>query len=123
MVGSISIDDVVNACDEEGISIKGYRPLYHLLGDCLCQKGILSNVFPSPKRLSTTKNVCTFDVVVKLGEYHHFDNTISIASWEKTKSTLGQYLFNYNEFDNLFVDLHRLQIAMINFYGVRKGCK
>ena len=119
----MSIDATFNACDDVKISTNQYKVLYQFLGDCLCQKGILSNVFPSPKRLSTTKNVCTFDVVVKLGEYHHFDNTISIASWEKTKSTLGQYLFNYNEFDNLFVDLHRLQIAMINFYGVRKGCK
>ena len=97
--------------------------MYRLLGDCLCQKGLLSNVFPCPKRLSTTKNVCKFDVVDKLSEYYHFDDTICIVGWGKTKSTLGQYLFNNNEFNNLFVDLHRLQIAMIKFYGVLAGCK
>ena len=44
---SMSIDAVVNACDEVGISTKGYRALYALLGDCLCQKGIISNIFSS----------------------------------------------------------------------------
>ena len=120
---SMSIDAVVNACDEVGITTKGYRALYALLGDCLRQKGIISNIFPSPKKLNTRKGVCNSDVIEKLGEYHHFNDTIYIAGWGKAKSTLGQYSFEYNEFNNIFVDLRRLQIAMIEFYGVPEGCK
>ena len=33
LVGSISNDAIVNASDEEGISTKGYKALYCLLGD------------------------------------------------------------------------------------------
>ena len=123
MAGSISIDAVVNACDEVGISTKGYRALYHLLRDCLHQKGLVANIFPCPQRISTTRTVCNSDVINKLGEYLHINDTICIAGWGKTKSTLGQYFFEYNEFNNMFVDLCRLQREMIKFYGVPEGCK
>ena len=83
----------------------------------------MSSIFLCLRRLSTTKGVSNSDVIDKLGEYYHFNDTICIAGWGKTKSTLGQYSFEYTEFNNLFVDLQRLQIAMINFYGVPQGCK
>ena len=57
LAGSVSIDVVVNACDEVGIRTKGYRALYHLLGDCLRQKGIVANIFPCPQRINTTMTV------------------------------------------------------------------
>ena len=108
LVGSMSIDVVVNACHEVGISTKGNRSLYQLLGDCLCQKGIVSNILPSPKSLNTRKGVCNSNVIDKIGEYHHFNGTICIARWEKKKSTLGQYSFEYNKFNKIFVDLRML---------------
>ena len=108
LVGSMSISIVVSAYDDEvGIITKGYKTLYQLLGDCLQQKGIPSNIFISPKRLNIAKGDCNCDVIDKLGKYHHFNDTIFIARWEKTKSTLGQYSFEDNKFNNIFVNLCR----------------
>ena len=85
LAGRMSIDAVVvNARDEVGISTKGYRALYQLLRDCLCQKEIESSIFLHPKKLKSTKGFCNTDVIQILGKFYHFNDKLCIASWGKS---------------------------------------
>ena len=46
----VSDIDIQSACDEAGISTKGYEAIHQLLKDALRTKGIIENVFRLPKR-------------------------------------------------------------------------
>ena len=47
----VSNIDIQSACDEAGISTKGYEAIHQLLKDALRTKGITENVFLSPKKV------------------------------------------------------------------------
>ena len=51
------------------------------------------------------------------------NDTLTIAAWGKNQGKDGNIAFVYNEFNNIFVDLQRLQRAMILFYGLPHQCK
>lgn len=119
----ISSDEVQNVCDEVGISTKGYNALYQLLKDTLRTHGITKSIFPAPKTLRFAKRTCNDELKHKIGEFMCVNDTLTIAAWGKNRGKDGNIAFVYNEFNNIFVDLQRLQRAMILFYGLPHQCK
>ena len=122
--------DIQNACDDVGISVKGYSAIHRLLKDALMRKGIVENLFPAPHKVKLAKNVSNEDVFSKLGEYMHVEDTMHISGLSKKKppqrrkgsntstqaNVLDEKGFPYTKFNNIFVDLKKLQRAMISFY-------
>lgn len=124
--------DVQNVCDEVGISTKGYGAIHRLLKDALMKRGITENLFPVPHKVKLAKNVSNEDVFSKLGEYMHVEDTMHSLGLLKKKpsqhrtssniSKQGNIIepkgFPYTKFNNIFVDLKKLQRAMITFYNL-----
>ena len=122
--------DVQNVCDEVGISNKGYAAIHRLLKDSLMKRGITENIFPVPRMVKLAKTVSNEDVYSKLGEYMHVEDTMYIDSGlkknpskrQKTSKLSSQAVlfeekgFPYSKFNIIFVDLKKLQRAMVTFY-------
>lgn len=129
----VSDIDIQSACDEAGISTKGYETIHRLLKDALRKNGITENVFPVPKKVRFSKKVSDDDIIAKLQSYKYVEDTMVIPSQKKKggskKQARGQKAttvstsevtedkgFAYTKFNNIFVDLKKLQQAMILFY-------
>ena len=81
------------------------------------------SIFPAPKKLRFAKRTCNDELKHKIGEFMCVNDTLTIAAWGKNRGKDGNIAFVYNEFNNIFVDLQRLQRAMILFYGLPHQCK
>ena len=123
--------DIQNACDEVGVSIKGYNAIHRLLKHALLmKKGVAKNLFPVLCMVKLLKNISNEDVFSKLGEYMHVEATMHILGLSKKKppqrwkgsntskqaNVLEKRGFPYTKFSNIFVELTKLQRAMISFY-------
>ena len=94
------------------------------------KKGIAENLFPVPRMVKLAKNASNEDVFSKLGDYIHVEATMNILGLSKKKppqrrkgsntstqaNVLNEKGFPYTKFNNIFVDLKKLQRAMISFY-------
>ena len=129
----VSDIDIQSACDEAGISTKGYEAIHQLLKDALRTKGITENVFLAPKKVRFSKKVSDADILEKLGTYQYVEDTMIIPSLKskggQKKQTCGKIFamvhiskevedkgFAYTRFNNIFVNMVKLQQAMITFY-------
>lgn len=131
--------DVQNTCDDVGISRNGYHAIHQLLKDALRKHGITENLFPVPKKVKLAKKVSDADVLNRLGPYYFVEDTMVLPSLQKKggekKQRLGKKSgacskstpatnfitaeekgFEYTQFNNIFVDVRKLQQAMVEFY-------
>ena len=124
----VSNNDVQTVCDEAGISTKGYKAIFQLLKDALRERGIMENFFPAPHKVSIAKKITNEDVLARLGTYLHIEDTMPAVLYtsevpktgrgkgKKSTSSSPSKGFPYTKWNNIFVDLRRLQQAMIKFY-------
>lgn len=122
--------DVQNACDEVGISTKGYTALHGLLKDALRERGITENVFPVPRKVKLARRASNEDVTLRIGHYLHIEETmpssIFVQSPQRAKKATNAKNradnidkgFPYSMSNNIFVDLKKLQQAMAVFYAL-----
>lgn len=111
----LSSSDTQYACDEAGISTKGYEAIHNVVKDAFRMNGLICNMFPAPKRVRLAKRINNDDVRETLGDYYHVEGTLTLTS-PKGKANISPIVFQYNSFNNIFVDLIRLQKAMVKFY-------
>lgn len=107
--------DIQYACDEAGISTKGYEAIHNVVKDVFRMNGLTCNMFPTPKRVRLAKWINNDDVRETLGDYYHVEGTLTLIS-PKGKANSSPIVFQYNSFNNIFVDLILLQKAMMKFY-------
>lgn len=133
----VSDIDIQSACDEAGISTRGYQAIHQLLKDALRKNGITENLFPIPRKVRLSKKVSDADIVEKLGSYQYVEDIMTIPSLQRkggpkkqargkqgttvrgllgTSEVVEEKGFAYTRFNNIFVDLKKLQRAMIYFY-------
>ena len=79
----VSDIDIQSACDEVGISTRGYEAIHQLLKDALRKNGITKNLFPVPRRVRLSKKVSDGDIVEKLGSYQYVKDIMTIPSLKK----------------------------------------
>lgn len=118
----LSSSNIQHACDEAGISTKGYEAIHQVVKDAFRMNGITCNMFPAPKRVRFAKRVNNDDVMATLGEYYHVEGTLTVPS-PKGKANTSPIVFEYTSYNNVFVDLIRLQQAMVKFYRLPPHCK
>lgn len=105
----VSPQDVLDTLDAAGISRNGYDALYRLLTLATRKKGILRPLLPTPYSVTMAKQCENAKVSTMLGGYKCVQDSMAISP---TKS------FQYNAFNNVFIDLITLQQAMIKYYGL-----
>ena len=113
----VSEDDVQRACDAVGISTIAYRALHGLLKDALRERGITENLFPIPQKVRLAKKANNDLVRESLGEYLHIEGSMMYSSTSAKGGNAAKF-FDYHQFNNIFVDLKRLQQAMVKFYAL-----
>ncbi len=106
--------EVQKILDESGISQMGYRSLFK----ALCQKSQLKlgrgSVLPKPSHVKDARRHVNNEVFEKLGSPFHI---------EATFFGKGDRKVQYNEHNNLFVDLETLQRYAVHFFDMsREEC-
>ena len=123
----VSEDDAQRACDAVGISTNAYHALHGLLKDALREQGITENLFPIPYRVRLAKKANNDLVRESLGEYKHIEGSMMYSSTSaRSRGNIkggnsmpnGAKYFGYDQYNDIFVDLKRLQRAMIKFYSL-----
>ena len=120
----VSEDDVQRACDAVGISTNAYHALHGLLKDALRERGITENLFPIPHRVRLARKANNDLIWESLGEYKHIKGSMMYSSTSAKSREGGNSIpngaksFGYHQYNNIFVDLKRLQQAMVKFYAL-----
>ena len=100
--------EVIEVCDSVGIIFKAYEALYRVITTGHRKKG-LSKLLPTPYSVKLAKKCANNDVAGLLGGFQCVHDVMPL---DNSKS------FCYNEFNNVYIDLLKLQDSMIRFYGL-----
>ena len=98
----------MEVCDSARISFKTYEALYQVITLGHKKKG-LSRLLPTPYSVSLSKKCAKNDVASLLGGFQCVHDAMPL---DNSKS------FCYNKFNNVYIDLLKLQESMIRFYGL-----
>ncbi len=99
-------EDVQYTMDKVGISRDGYIKLFRNMKSRLKQCKVRSSLLPKPSIVQQARKKINERVMEMLGEPHHIHGT-----YHGKKRDL-----QFDEFNNIFLDLKTLQKEMIKFY-------
>lgn len=103
----ISAPEIVNACDTGGISRKGYESIFGLLRK---NKKVASmHVLPKPMHVRVSRTEATKKVHDLIGAYKCIDEKMTLKDGVE---------FQFNAHNNIFLDVKKVQAAMINLYSL-----
>ncbi|MCO5568379.1 hypothetical protein L7F22_022078 [Adiantum nelumboides] len=68
--------DIKFACDEAGISTRGYQILHSIIKDGLQREGLRENLFPTPRKIKLAEKIWNEDIL------HHIDIVIAFLNGE-----------------------------------------
>lgn len=103
---------IVEACDSVGVSRRGYRTLSGLWFRNLKSKKFKPFGLPRPHNVSKIRHQMNQEIPNYFGEYYHIEGSMP---YEKTKK---KSFFEYNAYNNIWMDLKKVQIAMVQQYGI-----
>ena len=115
---TIDSSSIQSACDEAGISVKGYQAIRQVVKDAFFKQGIGGTLFPTLKVIHNVKRINNDDVRQAIGEYFHVEDTLTLDTGLNKKKNKTCTIFEYNAFNNIFVHVERLQQAMVKFYNL-----
>lgn len=104
----VTPQEIMEVCDSASISFKAYEALYRVITAGHRNKG-LSRLLPTPYSVKLAKKCANNDVAGLLGGFQCVHDVMPL---DNSKS------FCYNEFNNVYIDLLKLQESMIRFYGL-----
>ena len=99
----------METCDTAGVSRKGYEAIYTLITTAHRDKVLIRPLLPTPYSVTMAEKYANFDVASLLGGFRFVNDSLPML---KTKS------FQYNSFNNVYVDVEMFQRAMIKYYGL-----
>lgn len=99
---------VQKTLDDRGISRDAYTEVVHVLNKKLKENHIISSLLPLPDRVKKVRFNLNQKVDHLVGEPYHIN-----GEFKK-----GKRVFDFNNANNLFLNLEILQQAMVNFYGM-----
>ena len=100
---------MMETCDAASVSRKGYEAIYTLITTAHRDKGLIRPLLPTPYSITMAKKCANSEVASLLGGFRFVNDSMPML---KTKS------FQYNSFNNVYVDVEMLQRAMIKYYGL-----
>ena len=103
---------IVEACDKVGVSRRGYRALSGLWFKNLKHQNIKPFGLPRPHNVVKIQHQLNQEIPNYFGEYFHIEGSMP---YEKQKK---KSVFEYNAFNNIWMDLKKVQIAMVQLYGI-----
>ena len=97
--------------------MKGYHAIRQVIKDAFLRQGIGGSLFPTLKLIQSVKHINNDDVHQAIGEYFNIEDklTLDMGSKKKNKTTT---IFEYNAYNNIFVNVEMLQKAMVKFYDL-----
>ena len=105
----ITPQKMMEICDATGVIRKGYEAIYTLITRAHIYKGLIQPLLPTPYSVTMAKKCANSDVASLFGGFKFDNDSLPML---KTKS------FQYNNFNNVYVDVEMLQKAMIMYYGL-----
>ena len=105
----VTSQQMLDTCDATGISRKSYEAMYKIITIGQRKKGLIQPLLPIPYNISMTKKCANNEVANILGGFKF----VFVGMPMEDNKT-----FWYNEFNNVYVDIEKLQACMIRYYGV-----
>lgn len=109
LLGLVTPQQMLETCDAAGISRKGYEAVYRTLTVAHRAKGFHQPILPTPYSVSMAKISENSEVARMLGGYNFVNDCFTLPN-AKT--------FEYNQFNNVYIDVIKLQQAMVRYYGI-----
>ena len=100
--------DVQRAMDDSGISRRGYSSVFKAMKSKLKEKKIRNSILPLPTHMRRTQADLNRKVEQFLGPAFHIQ-----ANFQNKKREVC-----FNEYNNIFLDLEKLQQNMVTFYHI-----
>ena len=101
--------EMLDVCDSAGISQKGYRAMYKSITLGLRAKGVTQSLLPTLYSLQMAKRCANGDIASMFNGYR---SVVDIMPMPPSKP------FEYNAYNNVYIDMEVLQKAMIQYYGL-----
>lgn len=115
VLNRLSVEEVQIACDTAGVSRQGYEAIYNMIANALARNKIKHMVLPRPFRLRSMRQTRNASIGESIGQYFFITEHMEVEGSQPGKTIS----YDYNRFNNIFVDLIRLQCAMARFYKVQ----
>ena len=96
-------------CDSAGISQKGYREMYRSITLGLQAKGVTQSLLPTLYSLQMAKKCANGDIASMFNGYRSVEDIMPMPPSKP---------FEYNAYNNVYIDMEVLQKAMIQYYGL-----
>ena len=103
----IDSQSIQHACDDVGISMKGYHAIHQVIKDGFLRQGIGGSLFPALKLIQNVKRINNDDVQQDIGEYFHIEDKLTLDMGSKKKNKTAT-IFEYNAYNNIFVNVEML---------------
>ena len=103
----IDSQSIQHACDDAGISMKGYHAICQVIKDTFLRQGIGGSLFPTLKLIQSVKCINNDDVQQAIGEYFHIEDKLTLDMGSKKKNKTAT-IFEYNAYNNIFVNVEML---------------
>lgn len=105
----VTPQEMVDMCDSAGISQKGYRAMYRSITLGLRAKGVTQSLLPTLYSLQMAKKCANGDVASMFNGYKWVEDIMPMPTNKP---------FEYNAYNNVYIDMEELQKAMIQYYGL-----
>ena len=105
----VSPVQIMDACDSGGVSRRGYEAIYRVFTLAHRAKHVLQPLLPTPYSVTMARRCANSDVASMLGGYRHVNDAMPVSAIKQ---------FQFNEFNNVYIDVQTLQRAMIAYYGL-----
>ena len=108
----VDATQMVETCDTVGVSRRGYRALSGVWFKNLKQHRVRAFGLPRANKVAQARTLQNLDIPKYFGDYFHIEDSMPYEK-NKRKST-----FHYTIYNNIWMDLRKIQIAMVKMYGI-----
>ncbi|MCO5567203.1 hypothetical protein L7F22_020891 [Adiantum nelumboides] len=105
----VTARDMLDVCDAAGISRKGYEGIYRIITLGLRAKGFTASMLPTSYCITMAKKSANRDIASVFGGFKWVEESMPMSAFNS---------FQYDTFNNVYIDMEPLQRAMIQFYGL-----
>ena len=103
---------ILEECDRVGVSRRGYRELSGLWFKNLKDQNIKPFGLPRSYNVIKIRHQLNQEIPNYFREYFHIEGSMPYEKQKKKSS------FEYNSFNNIWMDLQKVQTVMVNFYEI-----
>ena len=109
----VNPSQIQEVCDTVGVSRKGYRAISRIFFQVLRYYKIKAFGLPRPHKVGKFRLFLNAKIPENFGDYDHIEG---IMPYDKGGRKCS---FEYNAFNNIWMNVRKIQIAMIKYYGIK----